>query len=245
MRGGLDQCRTFPRTDPMSEENLSLSLHIQMSVCFRNSFPSEADSAGLLLSRRCTLPFSLRTGSGQTRIVSSQTDLCDVRVQSGSSQGIGPPNFSMVSRTNCRWSRKEVTDTRRIRASSALHLLKQRGPDHEKMKAVQAEEGRGAEPHTDSVLPLTLRCLLIPPLLGSLSGDKDLRAMVASPGDGNGTSRELQGGQGEPEQKPKPQRECGVYFTGQDGFSAEQSRAVDLLLRHAVTVTSQNQTTVG
>lgn len=49
-----------------------------------------------------------------------------VRFQSVPSQGIGAPNFSMVSTTSCRWSRKEQTDTRRIRASSALHLLKQK-----------------------------------------------------------------------------------------------------------------------
>lgn len=38
---------------------------------------------------------------------------------------IGGPNISMVSRTRERWSRKELTDTLRIRASSARHLLKQ------------------------------------------------------------------------------------------------------------------------
>lgn len=37
----------------------------------------------------------------------------------------GGPNISMVSRTRERWSRNELTDTRRIRASSARHLLKQ------------------------------------------------------------------------------------------------------------------------
>lgn len=36
----------------------------------------------------------------------------------------GGPNISMVSRTSDRWSRNEFTDTLRIRASSALHLLK-------------------------------------------------------------------------------------------------------------------------
>lgn len=36
----------------------------------------------------------------------------------------GGPNISMVSRTSARWSRNELTDTLRIRASSALHLLK-------------------------------------------------------------------------------------------------------------------------
>lgn len=35
----------------------------------------------------------------------------------------GGPNISMVSRTRERWSRNELTDTRRIRASSARHLL--------------------------------------------------------------------------------------------------------------------------
>lgn len=38
----------------------------------------------------------------------------------------GGPNISMVSRTSDKWSINEVTDTRRIRASSALHLLKHR-----------------------------------------------------------------------------------------------------------------------
>lgn len=36
----------------------------------------------------------------------------------------GGPNISIVSRTRERWSRKEFTDTRRMRASSACHLLK-------------------------------------------------------------------------------------------------------------------------
>lgn len=38
----------------------------------------------------------------------------------------GGPNISIVSITSDRWSRNELTDTLRIRASSALHLLKHR-----------------------------------------------------------------------------------------------------------------------
>lgn len=38
----------------------------------------------------------------------------------------GGPNISIVSSTSDKWSINEVTDTRRIRASSALHLLKGR-----------------------------------------------------------------------------------------------------------------------
>lgn len=50
--------------------------------------------------------------------------------------------------------------------------------------------------HTDSVLPDTVSCLLMPPFLGSRSGDRERRAMAASRDDGKGTSRELQDGQG-------------------------------------------------
>lgn len=52
-------------------------------------------------------------------------DMCPVssaRLQSET----GGPNISMVSSTSDKWSINEVTDTRRIRASSALHLLKHR-----------------------------------------------------------------------------------------------------------------------
>ena len=55
-------------------------------------------------------------------------------------------------------------------------------------------------PHTDSVLPDTVSCLLMPPFLGSRSGDRERSAMAASRDDGKGTSRELQGGQGRPEE---------------------------------------------
>lgn len=77
----------------------------------------------------------------------------------------GQLNISIVSNTSDRWSINEFTDTRRIRASFAVHL-------------------------TDRVLPLTVISLVMPPLRGSLSGDRDPRAMAASRSDEKGTSRE-------------------------------------------------------
>lgn len=45
--------------------------------------------------------------------------------------------------------------------------------------------------HTVKVLPDTDSCLLMPPFLGSRSGERERRAMVASCEEGKGTSREL------------------------------------------------------
>lgn len=43
--------------------------------------------------------------------------------------------------------------------------------------------------HTDNVLPDTESCLLMPPFLGSRSGERERKAMVASCDEGKGTSR--------------------------------------------------------
>lgn len=58
----------------------------------------------------------IESSSGGIKIVLNQL--------SGVHWETGGPNISMVSRTSDRWSRNEFTDTLRIRASSALHLLK-------------------------------------------------------------------------------------------------------------------------
>ncbi|KAG7218097.1 hypothetical protein INR49_020606 [Caranx melampygus] len=50
---------------------------------------------------------------------------------------------------------------------------------------------RDSVSYTDSVLPDTASSLLMPPFLGSRSGDRERRAMSASRDDGKGTSREL------------------------------------------------------
>lgn len=50
--------------------------------------------------------------------------------------------------------------------------------------------------YTDSVLPDTVSSLLMPPFLGSRSGERERRAMTASRDEGKGTSREMQEGQG-------------------------------------------------
>lgn len=112
----------------------------------------------------------------------------------------GGPNISMVSRTSERWSRNEFTDTLRIRASSARHLLKHNhrsslAEDTEKLLIVTGGTKRAS--HTESMLPDSVSCFSMPPFLGSLSGDRERRAMTASRGDGKGTSKELQRGQGQ------------------------------------------------
>lgn len=107
---------------------------------------------------------------------------------------IGGPNISMVSRTRERWSRKEFTDTLRIRASSACHLLKQSSSLKDTGMFIVHRWTKWL-PYTESVLSDSVSCFSMPPFLGSLSGDRERRAMTASWGDGKGTSRELQKGQ--------------------------------------------------
>lgn len=104
----------------------------------------------------------------------------------------------MVSNTSERWSRKEFTDTLRIRASSALHLLKQfsRTWDRHVQEAAGMLWSMCSVSYTDNVLPDTVSSLPMPPFLGSRSGERERRAMTASRDDGKGTSRELQEGQG-------------------------------------------------
>lgn len=113
----------------------------------------------------------------------------------------GGPNISMVSKTSDRWSRNEFTDTLRIRASSALHLLKHSDAEVKKTATYIQYAARKvwsmcSVSYTDSVLPDTESSLLMPPFLGSRSGDRERRAMTASRDEGKGTSRELQDSQG-------------------------------------------------
>lgn len=172
-----------------------------------------------------------------------------VLLDSCPSRGAPPSGFSHRTLvTGCQVSVRSLSGNRGAKLLHGLHnqlQVVQEGadghsqdpsfvcappPETETCKNLQGrqEEGsRRAESHTDKVLPLTLRCLLIPPLLGSLSGDRELRAMVASRGDGNGTSRELQGGQGETEQKPNTSE---VYLSSTEELQGS--------------VTSQNQLTV-
>lgn len=111
----------------------------------------------------------------------------------------GGPNISMVSRTRERWSRNELTETLRIRASSARHLLKHhsRSSAEDTQKRFIVKGGTEGGSHTESVLPDSVSCFSMPPFLGSLSGDRERRAMAASRGEGKGTSRELGRAQGQ------------------------------------------------
>ena len=65
----------------------------------------------------------------------------------------------MVSATSARWSRNELTDTRRIRASSALHLLQhtENDRDHNAVRAARYD-GDIAITILPAILKHILRC---------------------------------------------------------------------------------------